>query len=104
MAGVSGNLNDVSGLNNGNPAVCYYDSLGVVHPNGIAASAGQAVIRRSAKDTPLKLAVSLYCENMRTKTDEVDVKPSATPTYHRIEPTRRLLLQSCRCWRAPGLR
>lgn len=77
VAGVGGHLNDVSSLNRGHPVVSYQDSISVVHPNGIAASAGHAIIQRATKGTPLNIAFSLYCENMQVRSASVQVLPSA---------------------------
>jgi len=76
VAGVRGHLRDVSGLNRGNPVVSYQEDVGVVHPSGIASSAGHAIIQRSAKGAPLTIDVSVYCENMRVKSGSVQVTPS----------------------------
>ena len=76
VAGVRGQLKDVSNLNRGNPVVSYQDNIGVIHPNGITASAGHATIQRAVKGLPLKLDVSVYCENMQVKSATVEVAPS----------------------------
>lgn len=89
VAGVRGHLNDVTALNRGAPIVSYQDSVGVVHPNGIASSAGHAIIQRSAKGDPLKIRVSVYCENMRVRTDTALISPS-TVSANTYQPTREL--------------
>ena len=75
VAGVRGHLVNVAGLNRGAPIVSYQDSVGVVHPNGIASSAGHAIIQRAGKGEPLAFRVSIYCENMRVRTAEGSVSP-----------------------------
>ena len=77
VAGVRGHLTDVSNLNRGNPMVSYQDNVGVVHPNGIASSAGHAIIQRTAKGQLLKIEVSLYCENMQVRSGSITVQSSA---------------------------
>jgi len=76
VAAVQGHLTNVSGLNRGNPVVSYQDSVSVIHPNGIALSAGHAIIQRSAKGQPLNMEVSLYCENMQVRSGQIRILPS----------------------------
>jgi hypothetical protein len=78
LVGVRGHLVNVSHLNRGNPIVSYQDNVGVVHPNGIAASVGQVIIQRVAKDQPLNVEISLYCENMQVRSGSVQVVPSSS--------------------------
>jgi hypothetical protein len=75
VAGVVGQLNNATALNRGAPIVSYQDSVGVVHPNGIASSAGHAIIQRSAKGQPLKIRVSVYSENMQVRTNTALISP-----------------------------
>lgn len=75
VAGVRGHLTDASSLNRGEPIVSYQDHVGVVHPNGIASSAGHAIVQRASKGQPLTFRVSIYCENMRVRTTDGSVLP-----------------------------
>jgi hypothetical protein len=76
VAGVGGGqLNNVTGLNRGAPIVSYQDSVGVIHPNSIASSAGHAIILRNAKGEPLRIRVTSYCENMQARTDTALISP-----------------------------
>lgn len=77
VAGVRGQLTNVSSLNRGNPIVSYQDNVGVVHPNRIASSAGHAIIQRPAKGQALNIELSLYCENTQVRSSSLRVLPSA---------------------------
>jgi hypothetical protein len=77
VAGVQGHLTNATSLNGGNPTVSYQDSVGVVHPNGIASSAGHAIIQRNAKSQVLNMQASLYCENMQVRSGAIRVMPSS---------------------------
>jgi hypothetical protein len=77
VARAHGALEDVSSLNCGGSAVSFQDNVGVVHPNGIAQSAGYALIQRFAKGQPLDVHVTLYCENVQARSGWVRVEPSA---------------------------
>jgi hypothetical protein len=78
VADVRGHLVDVTSLNRGAPIVSYQDNAGVVHPNGIAASAGHAILQRPGKGGRLTVRLRWYCENMQVRTAIAEVSPSAS--------------------------
>jgi hypothetical protein len=73
LAGVRGHLADASGLNQGAPIVSYQDNLGVLHPNGIAAAVGHAILQRAQKGGALRVQLQWYCENMQARAATAEV-------------------------------
>ena len=75
---VTQGLQNNSGLNQGRPIVSYQDNVGAIHPVSIARSIGSATVRRTAKGTPLAVALQWYCEGMIAKSFEGNVPPETS--------------------------
>jgi len=78
LESVSGSLSDQSGLNDGRPIVAYQESVGVVHPNGIASSVGSAILRRPERGSPLSCQMAIYCEHMQARHFSVILVPGTS--------------------------
>jgi hypothetical protein len=64
------------------PAVGGYARDSVIHPNGIVAIMGQAMIVHEAPGTKLRLRVRWYAEEAETKDAEIEIGPNETVTEH----------------------
>lgn len=52
---------------NARPTLQYYQSMGVIHPNGIMLALGRAIIARENLGQPLDMTVKWYAENMAAR-------------------------------------
>ena len=76
VAGVRGDsLSDVSALNRDQQVVSFYNSQGVVHANGLLSALGHAIIQRPSKGSELSIDVTWYAEEMRPRTQQVNLEP-----------------------------
>jgi len=60
-------------LNQGRPTISFTNDVGVLHPNGIWAALGHAVIRRPDRSAPLTLNMVWYCEGMMKRSAALHV-------------------------------
>ena len=72
FSGITG-LTDVSKLNS-TAALVFSDNVGVIHPNGIYLSAGEAVFIRENRDAPLSMQLNWYAENMAARQIKIDLR------------------------------
>jgi schlafen family protein len=75
IAGGRGEITDVSALNQGRPMFQFIDNISAVHPNGIARSAGHAILRRPRKGSGLEVRLRWYCEGMQWREEVADLPP-----------------------------
>src|SRR5262249_30608072 len=69
VGSVHGNgLANETAFNNGIPTVAFANDVGVVHPEGPYVRAGAAFIQRKEVSEPLRVQITVYCENMRRET------------------------------------
>jgi hypothetical protein len=78
LVATTGAISDASGINDGRPAVTYYNSQSVVHPNGLYSFLGAATLRRAAPGTPLHITVKCYAENMAARDATANLEPGPT--------------------------
>jgi hypothetical protein len=80
IVNVTGQLRNISALNNGRPIVEYSEAFSVVHPNGNRVHLGTVRFCRIDPESPCGLHVSMYCENMKAHNTQYDVTPLPMPT------------------------
>ena len=68
-------LENISALNEGRPSVSYANNVGVIHPNGIWTAVGSVTLLRADRSKNLTGTMTWYCENMMTRSANLDVAP-----------------------------
>src|SRR5262249_23703201 len=70
-------LEDVSAHNGGKPSILYENDDQVLHPEGLAKTAGSVFIRRSDLTKAVDIRFRVYAENMSVVTQIVTLPPNA---------------------------
>lgn len=74
ITATAGSLKDESALNDGRPMASYYNSQGVIHPNGLFSSLGSVVLQRATKGQPLRLSIKWYAEDMAPRDQTFEIR------------------------------
>jgi hypothetical protein len=75
IVNVTGQLQNISALNNGRPTLQYVNDISVVHPNGIRLQLGCVKFRRVHPEAAFGLHLLVYCENMKAQSNQCYVAP-----------------------------
>ena len=68
-------VTNVTELNHGRVRLSWYNSAGVIHPNGLASHAGYAMIKRASASATVSAHLKVYCEDMKFVEDMWEIPP-----------------------------
>jgi len=80
IVNVTGQLQNISALNNGRQTLQYLNAISVIHPNGIKVHLGSVKFRRVHPEAAFGLHVLVYCENIKAQNNQYSVAPLPMPT------------------------